>query len=317
MLITNAAMYCELSAPRKANVMRDHGTANKGRQRPVDHEDHKPAAAVVVGVDGSHRAIAAALWAVDEAVNRDIPLRLVFAIEPRPPSSEDIYAAYDIATAEIATQGAVLAVQSCDKPVKLEVEILQGKALDVLIRQSHSAALVCVGALSRERAADHRTTSTAAALSRLAQCPVVVVRGQEYVSGRQGSVVIEFEDSLDFDDVLMQGLSAATLRNAAVRVIACRARQGNGTFRADADVLRAHLEKLLESWRNRHPDTVLDVVVSSSKITEYLAHERDSVQLLVVGRHRKQGLSELIAPLPSATHHSAYSVMIGGLRRAL
>lgn len=298
--------------------MRDERSTGKDRQSLADHEDDRPAAAVVVGIDGSHRAITAALWAVNEAVDRDIPLRLVFAIEPRPRSSDDIYAAYDVATAEIATQGAVLAVQSCDKPVKLEVEILQGTALDVLIQQSRSAALICVGALSRERAADRRTTSTAAALSRLAHCPFVVVRGHGHVSGRQGSVIIEFEDSLDFDDVLMQGLRTAILRNAAVRVVACRMRQGTGTFRADADVLRARLEKLLEPWRHKHPDAALDVVVTPSKITEYLAHEHDPVQLLVVGRHRKQGLAELFDPFPSAAHpSSAYSIMVGGLRRAL
>ena len=38
--------------------------------------------AVVVGIDGSRSAVDAALWAVDEAVSRDIPLRLVYAIDP-------------------------------------------------------------------------------------------------------------------------------------------------------------------------------------------------------------------------------------------
>ncbi|HEY1439670.1 MAG TPA: universal stress protein [Mycobacterium sp.] len=37
---------------------------------------------IVVGIDGSRAAIHAALWAVDEAVSRDIPLRLLYAIEP-------------------------------------------------------------------------------------------------------------------------------------------------------------------------------------------------------------------------------------------
>ena len=34
-------------------------------------------ACVVVGVDGSRNAVTAALWAVDEALQRDVPLRLV------------------------------------------------------------------------------------------------------------------------------------------------------------------------------------------------------------------------------------------------
>lgn len=91
----------------------------------IGSEGGRPEQVVVVGVDGSHRAVAAALWAADEAYERDIPLRLVYAIEPRAGRSSEIYAAHDVAAAEIATQGVVLAVQSSDKPVKIEIEILQ------------------------------------------------------------------------------------------------------------------------------------------------------------------------------------------------
>ena len=35
---------------------------------------------VVVGVDGSHAAVNAAKWAVDEAIGRQIPLRLVHVV---------------------------------------------------------------------------------------------------------------------------------------------------------------------------------------------------------------------------------------------
>ncbi|WP_234881207.1 universal stress protein [Mycobacteroides salmoniphilum] len=294
------------------NVMRDDIGAHKDGQGAADLKDDKPASAVVVGIDGSHRAIAAALWAVDEAVERDIPLRLIYAIEPRQQSDDDLYSAYDVATAEIATQGAVLAVQSCDRPVKLEVEILQGRAQEVLIGQSHSAALICVGALSRDRASDHRVASTAAALSRHAHCPVVVVRGSRY-AGRQGSVLIEFEDLRDFEDELAQGLHAATLRGAAVQIIACRSGQGSSTYGADTDLLRARLNRLLEPWRHKYAGASLDVIISQRQITDYLAHERDSVQLLVVGRHRKQGVSKLIDQIPTVgCPGTTCTVMIGG-----
>jgi nucleotide-binding universal stress UspA family protein len=43
---------------------------------------------IVVGVDGSQAAIQAAEWAIDEAVSREVPLRLVAVIrqqaEPAP-----------------------------------------------------------------------------------------------------------------------------------------------------------------------------------------------------------------------------------------
>ena len=51
---------------------------------------------VLVGVDGSAAAISAALWAIDEAVDRDVPLRLVYATGAPYPSSAP-YAANDIA----------------------------------------------------------------------------------------------------------------------------------------------------------------------------------------------------------------------------
>ena len=45
-------------------------------------EHYSPAPSVVVGIDGSRSALDAALWAADEAVSRDVPLRLVYAIDP-------------------------------------------------------------------------------------------------------------------------------------------------------------------------------------------------------------------------------------------
>ncbi len=49
---------------------------------------HSPPS-VVVGIDGSRSALDAALWAVDEAVSRDIPLRLVYAVDPDDSSGAD------------------------------------------------------------------------------------------------------------------------------------------------------------------------------------------------------------------------------------
>lgn len=37
---------------------------------------------IIVGIDGSHAAITAALWGVDEAISRAVPLRLVSVIKP-------------------------------------------------------------------------------------------------------------------------------------------------------------------------------------------------------------------------------------------
>jgi nucleotide-binding universal stress UspA family protein len=48
------------------------------------NDKHAPSA-VVVGIDGSPPAIRAAQWAIDEAVSRSVPLRLVYVTKPKHP----------------------------------------------------------------------------------------------------------------------------------------------------------------------------------------------------------------------------------------
>lgn len=54
--------------------------------------------AVIAGIDGSQAALTAALWAVDEAISRAVPLRLISVIKPTHPSPDDY--ARDLENAE-------------------------------------------------------------------------------------------------------------------------------------------------------------------------------------------------------------------------
>lgn len=58
---------------------------------------------IIVGIDGSHAAITAALWGVDEAISRAVPLRLVSVIKPTHPSPDDYDR--DLAHAERSLRG--------------------------------------------------------------------------------------------------------------------------------------------------------------------------------------------------------------------
>lgn len=107
------------------------------------NQSHKPPS-IVVGIDGSKPAVQAALWAVDEAASRDIPLRLLYAIEPDDPGyAAHGAAARKLAAAENAVRYAFTAVEAADRPVKVEVEITQERPVTSLIRASAAAALVC------------------------------------------------------------------------------------------------------------------------------------------------------------------------------
>ena len=71
---------------------------------------------VVVGVNGSQAAVNAAKWAIDEAIGRQMPLRLVYVIPRRDaqsgstPTSE-----WELERAEMALSQAECAVQSATK----------------------------------------------------------------------------------------------------------------------------------------------------------------------------------------------------------
>jgi nucleotide-binding universal stress UspA family protein len=133
---------------------------------------------VAVGIDGSRAAIGAVLWAVDEAVSRDVPLRLVYAIDPT--DNADAAArdeAHVLSTAELAVRYAFTAVESTEKPVKIEVEILQVRP--TLLDASRSAAMICVGSQGPRHATQGRIGSTAAALAGSAHCSVAIIRGYD------------------------------------------------------------------------------------------------------------------------------------------
>jgi nucleotide-binding universal stress UspA family protein len=68
---------------------------------------------IVVGIDGSKAAVDAALWAVDEAVSGDVPLRLLYAIEQGDAlEAEPEAMAGKLATAETAVRRALAAVEA-------------------------------------------------------------------------------------------------------------------------------------------------------------------------------------------------------------
>lgn len=95
--------------------------------------DQPTAAAVVVGIDGSRTAVQAALWAVDEAISRDIVLRLLYVIDPGDCTGigpDD--GARQLATAQIAVRHAVMAVEAADKAVNVDGEITHGRPIATL-----------------------------------------------------------------------------------------------------------------------------------------------------------------------------------------
>jgi nucleotide-binding universal stress UspA family protein len=269
-------------------------------------ETHLPSPSVVVGIDGSRAAVRAALWAVDEAVSRDIPLRLMCAVPAASAGKLDSQnETRKLATAEAAVRHASMVVEATDKPVKIEVNVVHGPPVRTLLDASRSAAVICVGAVGLAHSAPGGVGSTAAPLASSAHCAVAIIRGRDVLPAADRGAILAYLGSSPDDGVVLQAsVEQARLRGVRLQVVtAWRSRFGDahdGAVVAEANRdVHAQLDRRLEPWVQRHPDLEVNSVVLHGDLLDYLAKEAASIQLVVLGTH-DHGFVELSGPTGTA-----------------
>lgn len=239
---------------------------------------------IVVGVDGSRAAERAALWALDEAVGRDLPLRLVAAAEPGETSGR----------AHSAVQAAVAAVKATGRAVRIEADVAAGEPVPALLAASRAAAMLCVGAVGLRHFDHHRVGSTVSALVAAAHCPVAVIRGESH----PGWVVVEVDETPDSAAVLQAGVEEARLRNAPLRVLGTW--QSHDTDGHDTDernrLVRSQLDRRTEIWRHRYPDLDVEPVAVHGSGLDWLSGHAAGIQLVVIGARNIVAVTELLGP---------------------
>lgn len=176
---------------------------------------------IVVGIDGSHVGIAAALWAVDEAIGRATSLRLVSVIKLTHPSPDDY--TRDLEHAEKALREARSAIETAGKPAGIETDIPRGPAGPMLVEASRDAEMVCVGSVGIGRYASAILGSAAAELAGKAHCPVAVLRTDaEQPPPDIDWVVVRMTDEPGNDAVVEWAAWEARLRRAPMLVLGGR-----------------------------------------------------------------------------------------------
>jgi nucleotide-binding universal stress UspA family protein len=255
---------------------------------------------------------------VDEAVSRDVPLRLLCAVDSTDEQGDPERAARKLATAEIAAQNAVMAVEAMDKPVKIELEIVQDRPISALVRASRAAAMICLGAVGFHHFQPGRVGSTAVAFAASAHCPVAIIRGDHHAPSRreQGWIVVEVDNSPHTGVLLQAAVDEAWRRNVPLRVITCWQCEASDirTGRRVADANRrvqAKLDRRLSQWTRRYPDVEVQTAAVHGSIVDYLTDNASSVQLIVVGAHDRRTVQQLVGPTGNAAlHRSDCSVLI-------
>jgi nucleotide-binding universal stress UspA family protein len=233
----------------------------------------------------------------------------VYAIDSTDNSDTDTQgAARKLATAELSVRYAFTAVESTEKPVKIEVEILHGHPTRALMDASRAAAMLCVGSIGLKHFTEGRVGSAAATLAARAHCPVAddppARRGDV---SKPGWVVVEVDESVD-SSVLQLGVEEARLRGAPLLVMtAWRSRFTDiHDVRAASEGNRrvgTHLDHSLACWRRRCRDLDLRSVAVHDSAVNYLAKYAADIQLVVVGSDDRSDVGDLLAPTGSAALH--------------
>lgn len=194
--------------------------------------------AIVVGVDHSRWALNAVRWAVAEAANRDVALRLVHAVPTYHGMASD-----GVSCCDSALFDAVNAATQERKTVRLESARIVGSPDDVLVRESRHACLVCIGARPPRCSAGRLIGATASHLAEHAGCPVAIIRsGDDGAPRTEGVVSVVLSDDADNDDVVHLAMHEGRLRKSTVRQI----------------------DRRLDSWIRRYPDVHVETVAAGT-----------------------------------------------------
>ncbi|MEV0071031.1 universal stress protein [Amycolatopsis sp. NPDC050768] len=248
-------------------------------------------AAVVVGVDESEAALAAARWAAEEAVRRDCVLRLFHA---------GLFDTADLSGRERSWEEPLLlerarrwiqrAAQEAAPGVRIEYLVRLGLAADLLVGLSDEAALIVLGSHGIGGLRGAAIGSVALRVAASARCPAVIVRGRE----KQGGPVVAGVVGDGDGRTLKFAVEAA--RDRQVPLILVHAWHGGRLD--DPELVKAAAEGEERALRRRGDDlarTGPGVTILARAIRERSAARAllgfEDAQLLVIGSRGRGSVS--------------------------
>jgi len=273
-----------------------NATTTNGSVRPI-----------LVGIDGSSSALAAARWAAREAVVRRAPIRLVYAFGWMPVHDADdpvqiVPDARDALrrTAEERLAAAAAQVGEVAPDVAVSQEVTTGMAAALLVSLSGEAQLAVVGHRGLGGFAGLVIGSVSAALAAHAACPVVVVRGPD-APRQDGPIVVGLDGSPQSEAALAFAVEAAVARRVPLRAVRAWLDPAvpyvvTGPADWDEEVKRQQglLSEQLVGWREKYPELRVEPVLVQDRPAHALAQSTGDAQLVVVGSRGRGGLTGML-----------------------
>jgi nucleotide-binding universal stress UspA family protein len=239
-----------------------------------------PDGAVLVGVDGSDRSLAAVRWAADEAVSRQAPLVLVHASPYLTPE----------ATAESGHAWAVFAraeAEAADHAVGPAGQVVVAEAaVPALVRLSERAALVVLGATGSGGLDEVVLGSTLLGVSGEACSPVVGVRQWPLPSAAERVVVLGLDSVAAAAAAVDVAFDLARRRCRRLVVVHAHAVAAVSTGSARPGEC-AGLPDDLAVWRRRYPDVDVSYRFPRGRPATALLELAGQAEAVVTGSRRR------------------------------
>ncbi|MDT0448264.1 universal stress protein [Streptomyces hesseae] len=258
---------------------------------------------VVVGVDGSDGSLAALDWAVEEAARLRLSLRVVHAslwerYEGSMPSFTGQRPEEELAEQRIITSSEQRA-RRLSPELRVDAVTLPDEAVATLVKESRGAAVLVTGSSGRGAVKGFLLGSVSLAVAGRADCPVVVVRGEERnIKGVGDRVVVGVGEADEAAAAVRFALREAEARGCELQAVRTwRAPQPSAdplivldsTAVAYEEQATAVLDEVLEEAMAEHPTVSVTRTVLEGPPHRMLLDPAADADLLVLGATRRQG----------------------------
>ncbi len=275
---------------------------------------------IVVAVDGSPAADAAACWAAHDAAMRNVPLTVVHAVAtptatyPPVPYPEALVVRLEDDGKKAIMHAVKIAEDAMPADAKVAIgrELVYSNAAAALIKMSDEADMIVVGTSGRGLLARGVLGSVSSTVVRHANSPVAVVhedglpdrQDAPVLLGVDGSPISERATELAFDEASRRGVDLVAL-HAWSDITTEVPYLDWATVEEEA---QRSLAEALAGWLESYPDVTVHRRVVRDRPARHLIDEAASAQLVVLGSHGRGSLTGML--LGSVSNTVLHSVRV-------
>ncbi|MER8044659.1 universal stress protein [Streptomyces sp. NPDC094032] len=275
---------------------------------------------IVVGLDGTEQAVAAAEWAAEEALLRGTGLQLVHVLEPSPDVLVPMVSREPVESWALDLLARTAAGLREHRPgLAVTTRVLPSGPVPSLVAAADRSALLVLGSRALGGVTGYLVGSVGMTVAGRVEQPIVLVRAGS--AARRGPVVAGVDVRQPADGILRFACEEAAWRRGSLEVVYVQelplyASLGPAMVPdvrpAVTPEIRHSLEELLESWRAKYPDVAVNGRVLIGSAGEELVRIAGDAALVAVGRRtRKSVLGGSIGSVAHAVmHHSPAPVAV-------